>query len=156
MSSHPGRLTHLALPCRDLDASTEWYEAHTPLRVVHRRIDPDGQVAWIAEPDRPGTPFVLVLIGPPADDGEHEPQPVLTSPAHLGIELDSRDDVDEVAERGRAAGCLAWEPVELPQPVGYICAIADPDGNLVEFSFGQDVAAVVSDRFPAGDPDSGG
>jgi hypothetical protein len=40
--------------------------------------------------------------------------------------------------------------------VGYICAIADPDGNLVEFSFGQDVAAVVSDRFPAGDPDSGG
>jgi hypothetical protein len=29
--------------------------------------------------------------------------------------------------------------------VGYICALADPDGNLVEFSFGQDVAAVVAD-----------
>ena len=51
--------------------------------------------------------------------------------------------MDEAAQRGRTAGCLAWEPAELPPPVGYICALADPDGNLVEFSFGQDVAAVV-------------
>jgi hypothetical protein len=29
--------------------------------------------------------------------------------------------------------------------VGYICALADPDGNLVEFSHGQDVAAVVEE-----------
>ena len=120
MAPHAGSLTHLALPCRNLDTSTAWYEAHTPLRVVHHRVDPEGQVAWIAEPDRPGTPF-----------------------AHLGVELDSREAVDEAAQRGRTAGCLAWDPAERPPPVGYICALADPDGNLVEFSFGQDVAAVV-------------
>ncbi|MBP17055.1 MAG: glyoxalase [Acidimicrobiaceae bacterium] len=143
MAPHAGSLTHLALPCRNLDTSTAWYEAHTPLRVVHHRVDPEGQVAWIAEPDRPGTPFVVVLIGPLDDTGEHEPQPILTPFAHLGVELDSREAVDEAAQRGRTAGCLAWEPAELPPPVGYICALADPDGNLVEFSFGQDVAAVV-------------
>ncbi len=145
MAPCTGRLTHLALPCRDLDASTAWYEAHTPFRVVHRRVDSEGQVAWIAEPDRPGTPFVLVLIDPLDDAADRAPKPVLTPLAHLGIELDSREAVDEAAEQGRAAGCLAWEPGELPPPVGYICALADPDGNLVEFSFGQDVAAVVAD-----------
>ena len=141
----PGRLTHLALPCRDLDASAAWYEAHTPLRVVHRRTDPDGQVAWIAEPERPGTPFVLVLLGPLEVDAGALPQATLAPLAHLGIELDSRKAVDEVAARGRAAGCLAWEPQDLPAPVGYICALTDPDGNLVEFSHGQDVAAVVEE-----------
>ena len=109
-------------------------------------------MAWIAEPDRPGTPFVLVLIGPPDASGEHPPQPILTPLAHLGIELDSRAAVDEVAQRGRTDGCLAWEPAELPPPVGYICALTDPDGNLVEFSFGQDVATAISTRASAPDP----
>ncbi|MAG52026.1 MAG: hypothetical protein QF796_02730 [Acidimicrobiales bacterium] len=65
---------------------------------------------------------------------------------HLALpcrNLDSREAVDEAAQRGRTAGCLAWEPAELSPPVGYIRALADPDGNLVEFSFGQDAAAVV-------------
>ena len=37
------------------------------------------------------------------------------------------------------AGCLSWEPQELPAPVGYVCALTDPDGNVVEFSFDQGV-----------------
>ena len=35
---------------------------------------------------------------------------------------------DEVAARGRAEGCLAWEPELWPAPVGYVCALTDPDG----------------------------
>jgi catechol 2,3-dioxygenase-like lactoylglutathione lyase family enzyme len=63
--------------------------------------------------------------------------------AHLGIELPTQAEVDAVAELGRAAGCLAWEPQQLPQPIGYVCALTDPDGNMVEFSYDQGVFAKV-------------
>ena len=42
------------------------------------------------------------------------PQPTLAPFAHLGIEMPTQDDVDEIAELGRADGCLAWEPQQLP------------------------------------------
>ena len=43
------RFTHLALPCRNLDATIAWYEAHTPMRAFHRRTNVDAEVAWLAE-----------------------------------------------------------------------------------------------------------
>ena len=42
-----------------------------------------------------------------------------------------------VAARARAGGCLVWEPRREPYPVGYYCGLRDPDGNFVEFSYGQ-------------------
>jgi len=135
-----GRFTHLALPCHDLDATIGWYEAHTPLRAFHRRIDVDAEVAWLAEEPRPdGTenPVGIVVVQTFADRAAGVPVPVLTPFAHLGFDVDDPTEVDAVAEIGRAAGCLAWEPTDHPPPVGYLCALADPDGNVVEFSFGQ-------------------
>ena len=40
-----------------------------------------------------------------------------------------------MASRGQAH--LVWPPRELPYPVAYFCALRDPDGNYVEFSYGQ-------------------
>ena len=45
------RFTHLALPCRNLDATIAWYEAHTPMRAFHRRTDVDAEVAWLVRSD---------------------------------------------------------------------------------------------------------
>ena len=56
---------------------------------------------------------------------------------HLGFALESRQAVDQIAALGEARGNLYWEPRELPPPVGYLCALQDPDGYVVEFSFGQ-------------------
>ncbi|MCS5684026.1 MAG: VOC family protein [Acidimicrobiales bacterium] len=127
------RFTHIALPCHDLEATIGWYETHTSLRMTHRRTDPDGDVAWVtSEHDS----MALVFVQP---KDSKDPSPILTPFAHLGFSLDSPEHVDEVAENGRQAGCLAWEPTSHPPPVGYLCALADPDGNLVEFSFGQEL-----------------
>ena len=127
------RLTHIALPCHDLEATIGWYEMHTHLRTTHRRTDPDGDVAWItSEHDS------IALVFLQSKDSK-DPEPTLTPFAHLGISLDSAEKVDEVAETGRDAGCLAWEPASHPPPVGYLCALVDPDENLVEFSFGQEL-----------------
>ena len=47
--------------------------------------------------------------------------------------------LDAIAERGKEGGCLAWPPQWMPDPIGYICALTDPDGNMLEFSFDQGV-----------------
>lgn len=125
-------LTHIALHVRDLQASIAFYEQFCGLCRVHDRSDTKGQsVAWLAEPGREQE-FVFVLIaGGPKRRVEGEDF------SHLGFALESQAEVDAVAERGQRAGCLAWEPCSEPYPVGYYCGLQDPDGNFVEFSYGQ-------------------
>jgi len=60
-------------------------------------------------------------------------------------EVTSRAEVDAIAKRGQAEGCLAWPPTEMPPPIGYICALTDPDGNMIEFSYDQGVYATVQE-----------
>jgi catechol 2,3-dioxygenase-like lactoylglutathione lyase family enzyme len=134
------RFTHVALPCTDIDATIAWYERFTPLRLLDRREDIDGYGAWLGQPDMVEKPFIIVLVSFHRDR-PNGPQPTLAPFAHLGIEVPTKAEVDDIAERGRADGCLAWEPELLPYPVGYLCALRDPDGNMVEFSFDQGVYA---------------
>jgi hypothetical protein len=54
-----------------------------------------------------------------------------------GFAVPSRADVDAIAERGRREGRLFWEPQQFPPPTGYLCAVKDPSGYIIEFSFGQ-------------------
>jgi len=127
----PAGFTHIALHVRDLDACVAFYRRFCGLGIVHRRDDGGTQVVWLAQPGRE-TEFIFVLIpgGPGRDQAE-------TDYSHFGFALDSRAAVDAVAEQARAAGCLAWPPREEPYPVGYYCGLRDPDGNFVEFSYGQ-------------------
>jgi lactoylglutathione lyase len=134
------RWTHIALPCTDIDATIDWYQRFTPLQLLDRRRDDDGQGAWLGHPDQGDKPFVLVLVSFNRDH-DRGPQPVMAPFAHIGFEVTSRAEVDEIARRGEAEGSLAWAPQELPPPVGYICALKDPDGNMIEFSYDQGVYA---------------
>jgi lactoylglutathione lyase len=137
------RWTHIALPAGDLEASILWYTEFTPLVLLDRREDPDGQSAWLGHERQIDNPFILVLVMFWKDRGK--PAPVMTPFAHIGIEVPTRADVDAVADRARVAGCLVWEPGDLPDPIGYICAIADPDGNVIEISHNQGVYAKVQE-----------
>ncbi|MFM2071054.1 MAG: hypothetical protein RLZZ623_1317 [Actinomycetota bacterium] len=132
------RWTHIALPCLDLATTLDWYERFTPLRLLDRRADDVGESAWIGHPDGGDRPFILVLVSFNAARPSG-PQPTMAPFAHIGIELPTREMVDEIAARGREDGCLKWEPTLMPPPIGYVCALADPDGNVVEFSFDQGV-----------------
>lgn len=126
-------LTHLALHVRDLEANVSFYENFCGLRCVHRRSPPGGgqAVAWLAESGREHE-FILVFIsGGPQRSAEGNDF------SHLGFALDSRAAVDAMATRAEQAGCLVWPPREEPYPVGYYCGLQDPDGNFVEFSYGQ-------------------
>lgn len=145
-SVHPptARWTHIALPSTDIDASIAWYERFTPLQLLDRREDTDGYGAWLGQPDMTDKPFILVLVSFFSAQGG-PPQPIMAPFAHIGIELTSADAVDEVAARGEAEGCLMWPPTQMPAPIGYLCALKDPDGNVIEFSFDQGVYAKVQE-----------
>lgn len=127
--------THLALHVRDLEACIAFYRDFCEMKVVHEREDAKAgggtRVVWLAEPGREKD-FIIVLLpgGPGRDQAEGDF-------SHLGFALDSRTAVDAIAARGEAAGCLAWAPRDEPYPVGYYCGLKDPDGNFVEFSYGQ-------------------
>ena len=125
-------LTHLALGVRDLERTIAFYRKHVRLHVVHDRNDGGTRVVWLAE--RESDPdFVLVLFevpGEPAGPGTLQ---------HLGFALASREEVDAAAEAARADGVLALEPRDAGPVVGYFCIAEDPDGNGVEFSYGQSI-----------------
>lgn len=137
------RWTHVALRVADIDATIEWYTTHTPMGLLDRREDDMGYGAWLGHDDAPDSPFLLVLAQffPETDPFKDSPIAKLAPFAHLGIELTSREAVEEAAAQGEAGGWLRMPPTDMPPPIGYICMLADPDGNMVEFSYDQGVYA---------------
>jgi predicted lactoylglutathione lyase len=64
----------------------------------------------------------------------------------LGFALSSKQEVDEIAFQAKKEGILFWETREEPFPVGYYCGVLDPDGKIIEFSFGQPLGNLVSEN----------
>ena len=124
-------LTHIALHVRDLEPCIAFYQSYAGLRLIHDRRSDGKRVVWLSEQGKE-TSFILVLL-PGGPGRNQDPEDF----SHLGFALESRAAVDAIADRARADGILAWEPRQEPYPVGYYCGVRDPDGNFVEFSYGQ-------------------
>ena len=139
------RWTHIALRVSDIDATIAWYQRFTALELLDKREDDDGYGAWLGHPDTGEFPFVLVLAQffEGHDPFAATPLAKMAPFNHIGIELPEKSDVDDIAARADADGCLAMPAQQMPDPIGYICMLEDPDGNLVEFSFDQGVYAKV-------------
>lgn len=150
------RLTHVALPCTDLDATIAFYTELCNLVVVAQNEDANGRGAWLSNDKQAKDPFVLVFaeflpeVAGRFGQTPGEKAPILTPFAHVGIELPSREDVDRMADKAREMGCLHWEPVEMAAHIGYICAAKDPDGNVIEFSHNQKVFSTIRDLWGDG------
>ena len=130
-------LTHVAFSVRNLDASIAFYARYAAMRVVHQRQDAESgfQVAWLGDGTRP---FVIVLVQAP----QHEDTP-LGPFGHLGVACRSRAEVDRLCAEAKADDRLRSGPTESGPPVGYWAFIADPDGNTLEVSYGQEIHAAV-------------
>ncbi|MEM9681940.1 MAG: VOC family protein [Pseudomonadota bacterium] len=128
-------MTHIALHVRDSEACIAFYKEFCGMRVIHERAKDGGRdgerIVWMAERGREKD-FILVFI--PGGPGRAQQDRDFS---HLGFALASQDAVDRIADEARKAGCLVWEPRQESYPVGYYCGLRDPDGNFVEFSYGQ-------------------
>jgi len=137
------RWTHVALRVADIDASINWYSRHTPLKLLDKRCDIDGFAAWLGHDDSPDKPFILVLAQflPESDPFKDSPIATLAPFAHLGIEVTSRAELEAAAQKAADENCLVTPPTDMDPPIGYICMISDPDGNMIEISHDQGVYA---------------
>jgi catechol 2,3-dioxygenase-like lactoylglutathione lyase family enzyme len=124
-------LTHIALHVADLDACCQFYQSYAGMQLVHERASHGKHVIWLAHPGREHD-FILVIL--PGGPGRNQ---AANDFSHLGFAVASKREVDDIAQRAASDGILEWEPKQEPYPVGYYCGVRDPDGNFVEFSYGQ-------------------
>jgi predicted lactoylglutathione lyase len=71
--------------------------------------------------------FVLVIV-------QDEVKALLD---HFGFQCDTRAEVDRIAELARARNILVEPPTDVGGVVGYFTSVRDPDGHVVEFTYGQ-------------------
>ncbi len=127
---HP-RLTHLALHVTDIDACIDFYQYYCHMEISHERCTGHQRIVWMAEPEREKE-FVFVLM-----NGGSNLNLSKDDYRHFGFAVASRVLVDDIAHRAKMRGDLVWPPRDEPYPVGYYCGLRDPNGNYVEFSYGQ-------------------
>src|SRR5215471_13315734 len=125
----PPRWTHITINVNDLDRSVDFYTSVCHLSIVRDRRLEGRHNVWLGPPTRPGEDplFVLVMV-----QGE-----VKARLDHFGFQCNSREEVDRIAELARAQNFLVEPPVDLGGVVGYFTMVRDPDGHLIEFTFGQ-------------------
>jgi lactoylglutathione lyase len=133
-------LTHVAFSVRDVDASIAFYEKYARMTVIDRRNQDAIRVAWLTDYTQP---FILVLIqtAEPADTA-------LGPLGHLGVACESRAAVDRLCGAAEAEGRLRRGAIDSGPPVGYTAFLADPDGNSLELSYGQEVGLAFAKANP--------
>jgi len=123
--------THCALHVQDLDRSIAFYRSYCGLEIAKEHGQGESRVVWLASPGEEKN-FVLVLLGGGPARAQAE-----DDMTHYGFGVACREDIDAIAERARSEGCLHWEPRDYVPPTGYLCAVKDPTGYIIEFSYGQ-------------------
>jgi len=123
------RWTHITINVRDLDRSVEFYTSVCGLSVVRDRRLEGRHNVWLGTPTPAGEDptFVLVMV-------QDEVKARLD---HFGFQCESREEVDRIAEFARRQNILVEPPVDVGGVVGYFSMVRDPDGHLIEFTFGQ-------------------
>lgn len=124
-------LTHIAVHVADLEKIKNFYSEFCGLKVVHERNDSDTHVIWMAEYGRENE-LIFVFFNNGAERPINE-----KDYSHIGFACESREEVDEIAEKAKTRKALVWPPREEPFPVGYYCGVKDPNGVILEFSYGQ-------------------
>ncbi|WP_076407485.1 VOC family protein [Shewanella sp. UCD-KL12] len=140
-------ITHMALHVKDVQACVDFYSSYAGMHIIHEREcgrsyedSPESKsvgmceatrIVWLSEPGQESQ-FIIVLI--PGGRG-HQQQ--LDDFSHLGFALENKAAVDKVAKLALEEGRLVWGVREDKYPAGYYCGVRDPDGNFIEFSYGQ-------------------
>jgi len=125
----PPRWTHITINCSDIDRSVRFYTSFCGLTIVRdRRIEGRHNV-WLGPATKPGEDpmFVLVIVQ----------SEVTARLDHFGFQCDSRAEVNRIAELARQQNILVDPPTDIGGVVGYFTTVRDPDGHVVEFTYGQ-------------------
>jgi len=123
------RWTHITINCSNIDTAVEFYTSLCGLSIVRDRRLEGRHNVWLGPATAPGEDpiFVLVIV-------QDEVKARLD---HFGFQCDSREEVDRIAALARERNILVEPPTDVGGVVGYFTSVRDPDGHVVEFTFGQ-------------------
>lgn len=129
------RWTHITFAVSDINRAIDFYTSFCNLSVLRDRRLEGGGTVWLGPETAPGKRPAFVMV---ISEGE-----VTSRMDHLGFQCDERAQVDRIAERGRELGILVHPPTDSGGSVGYWTMLRDPDGHLVEFTYGQPIAGLI-------------
>ncbi|MDY7228152.1 VOC family protein [Hyalangium rubrum] len=124
-------LTHLTLIVTDLSKSIAFYESWCDMQLVLDRR-PGNDTVWLAPRASRSEPPVFVLV--------LTVDKVVNPFNHLGFQVESLSQLKEIASRAGAITVSALR--EAPAPVGHFLQVRDPDGHVVEFTYGQPLKGI--------------
>lgn len=128
------RFTHITFNVANYGRSIAFYRDVCDMDVVRDRRLEGGSTVWMgprgSNVDAPSYVFVLV-------EGE-----VSSKLDHLAFQCDQREEVTAKAALGASLNLLHTGPIDEGGSVGYYTMLHDPDGHLVEFTFGQPIRGV--------------
>ena len=93
-------VNHIALRVREAARSAEFYQHYCGMEIVQQRAEGDMNNIWVRLPNQKDG-FMLVLF-----ETLGESSAATGTMDHIGIYVESRKDVDDIAERARSAGAL--------------------------------------------------
>ena len=138
MSVNDVGFSHVALQVKDLQKSIEFYQRYAGMQIIHQRepgIEEAQKVAWLSDLTRH---FALVLV---------QSQTTVDTPlgpfGHLGNACSSREEIDAKVKLAEQEGVLRRKAQQSLPPVGYWAFFADPDGNTLELSCGQQIGMEI-------------
>ncbi|MFN8577449.1 MAG: VOC family protein [Candidatus Sericytochromatia bacterium] len=124
------KLSHIALLVNNIDDMIEFYNLFAEMEVIHRRIDDGVNVAWVRLGDSKNLTIVMI-----------ETNNINTSKTqrvnHFGFDAISKESVDKISELAKQKKCLKYPAQNGGKILGYFCMVEDPNGNNLEFAYGQ-------------------
>ena len=123
-------LDHIGLTVHDIEASARFYSDYAGMNVIHSRVSNGVAVKWVQMPEQKDFMIVMIENRDFRAEGRH-------SLDHFGIHVESREQVDAIAQRAKKNGCLVIDAYDGGPILGYLCEVRDPDGNVLEFAYDQ-------------------
>jgi catechol 2,3-dioxygenase-like lactoylglutathione lyase family enzyme len=130
----PPVFTHIAFLVRNLDRSIAFYQKYCQLTVFLDRREEGRTHVWLAPPtpEDQAPPFALVL-------SQDEMVDLID---HLGFRCQTKEEIDQIAQMAKEDRCLEDGPEDYGGSVGYYVLLRDPDGHVVEFTWGQNLTGI--------------
>lgn len=127
------RLSHIALMVKDIDLMVDFYIEFANMSIIHSRIDEGIKVVWLRLGDNPES-LTIVMI---ESDNEQINNKSYQRVNHFGFDALNKESVDKISDKAKNKGCLKYPAQDGGRILGYFCMIEDPNGNQLEFAYGQ-------------------
>lgn len=124
------KLSHIALVVSDIEKMIDFYQYFAEMSLIHRRIDEEVNVAWL----KLGAPSELTIV---MIENKNLNETGYQRMNHFGFDCTSKEAVDNISVKAKNYNCIKYNPFCGGEILGYLCVIEDPDGNQLEFAYGQ-------------------